>query len=101
MSRRNARRVQVTLGVRGAAAGVAAAVAVVLWAVRRLSPEASVRRRILARLDVVAPRVPLDRARDLLNADCTLHTYEDSDATLCATHTARRSGVPLRIGRCP
>lgn len=64
--------VQVTLGVRGAAAGAVAAVAVLAWVLRRLSPEASVRRRILRRLDRVAPRVPLARADGLLNADCTL-----------------------------
>lgn len=74
-SRRGPRAVQVTVGVRGAAAGLAAAAAAVLWVVRRTSPEVSTRRRILRRLDAVAPKKAfaptlIEEGR-ILNGECT------------------------------
>lgn len=64
------RSVTVTLGVRGLAAAVVIGAAACSWILRRLSPAAATRRRILALLDRAAPKVPLERAGRLLNDEC-------------------------------
>lgn len=79
--RQRTRGVQLTVGLRGAAAGLAAAAGALIWVLRRTSPESSARRRILRRLDLVAPKlayVPaLESAGVLLNGECrSPHTSE-------------------------
>ncbi len=66
------RTLQVTIGLRSLAAGLAIGSLLCSWLSRRFSPSSATKRRILKLLDAVAPRVSLSRAGMILNTDCPI-----------------------------